>query len=233
MSLAGRISSIQQPSQLSSSPLSGQKRPRNEISDLDETKETKQSPTEMQASSTVSQSIPQLQIIPSDIPTSTHNLEIKNLVKYHYVSKHFRASYMGNFNYISTPTFYDSRDKGKHKILMKLFQIVWNNDTEKSFAALFSPDLDASQLASICSLFQQQTMMTMASLEVALLPNHDTEEKKKKAIANIMSSTKKKPYVIGVANRFSSLDSEKKIPKSSSQSNSPFKRFLGWVGGNK
>jgi hypothetical protein len=116
---------------------------------------------------------------------------------------------------------------------MKLFQIVWNNDTENFFAALFSSDLSALQLASICSLFQQQTIMTMASVEVALLPNHDTEEKRKKAIANIMSSTKKKPYVIGVANCFASLDSEQKIPKSSSQSSSPFKRFLGWVGGNK
>jgi len=73
----------------------------------------------------------------------------------------------------------------------------------------------------------------MASLEVAQMEIHDSEEKKQMAIANIMTSSKKKPYVIGVANRFQAVDLEGKTHKSSSQTNSPLKRFLNWVGGSK
>jgi hypothetical protein len=47
-----------------------------------------------------------------------------------------------------------------------------------------------------------------------------------------MSSTKKKPNVIGVANHFSSIDSEGKAHKSSSQTYSPLERYLSWVGGS-
>ena len=208
-------------------PLSGNKHQRDNV---DDSKWIEEGPSEKK---TCVSNTTLLQILPSDIPTSTHNLEIKNLVKYHYVSKHFHASYMGKFHCISTPPFYEPRDKSKHKILMKLFQKVWDNDTMKQFTPLFSPHLDESQLSSLCSLFQQQTMFTMALLEVAQMEIHGSEEKKQMAIANIMTSSKKKPYVIGVANRFQAVDLEGKTHKSSSQTNSPLKRFLNWVGGSK
>jgi hypothetical protein len=73
----------------------------------------------------------QLQNIVSDIPMDTKNLEIKNSVKYHYESKHFHPSKSGKFTMISPPTFYKSKDKSKHRLLMKFFQIVWENDSEK------------------------------------------------------------------------------------------------------
>ncbi len=58
---------------------------------------------------------------------------------------------------------------------------------------------------------------------------HDSEEKKQMAIANIMTSSKKKPYVIGVANRFQAVDLEGKTHKYPRRPIHHLKDFLiGW-----
>ncbi len=204
-------------------PLSGNKHQRD---DVDDSKWIEEGPSEKK---TCVSNTTLLQILPSDIPTSTHNLEIKNLVKYHYVSKHFHASYMGKFHCISTPPFYEPRDKSKHKILMKLFQKVWDNDTMKQFTPLFSPHLDESQLPYLCSLFQRQTMFTMHRLRLPKWKYIIPKEKKQMVITNMMTSSKKKPYVIGLANRFQEVDLEGKTHKYPRRPIHHLKDFsIGW-----
>jgi len=143
----------------------------------------------------------QLQSIPSDTPKNTKNLEIKSLLKYHYHSKHFYPSNPGVFSMIAVPTFYDRKDAGKHANLMKLMKICWEKDPIKAYSDLFTPDLDPSKLASVCASFQRKIMETMASLEVSLKA-YSSEEEQKRTIQQILASSRMKPYVIGVANRY-------------------------------
>jgi hypothetical protein len=149
----------------------------------------------------------QLQNIVSDIPMDTKNLEIKNLLKYHYESKHFHPSKSGKFTMISPPTFYKSKDKSKHRLLMKFFQIVWENDSEK-FSDLFTQNLNAVQLTSVWSSFQQEAMNTLVKLEMSVRI-FNSEEEKGKAASNAVQSNRRKPFVIGVANRYAAYCEEK------------------------
>jgi hypothetical protein len=167
----------------------------------------------------------QLQNIPSDIPTDTKSLQIKHLLKYHYDSKHFHTSNFGNFSLISTPPFYSARDTGKHTNLMKLLQIVWDDDTEK-FSGLFYPNLEATQLASICASFQQKVMDTMIKLEISL-KSFDSEKDREKAASKSRQSSRLKPYALGVANRFASYCEAKLSVEGSQKCQTNLKKMLG------
>jgi len=89
---------------------------------------------------------------------------------------------------ISTPPFYSARDTGKHTNLMKLLQIVWDDDTEK-FSSLFYPNLEATELASICASFQQKVMDTTIKLEISL-KSFDSEKEKEQAASKSRQSSR-------------------------------------------
>jgi hypothetical protein len=164
--------------------------------------------TQIEAVDSIKLTVTPLQSIPCDEPKTTKKLEIKHLLKYHYDSKHFNPNHPGIFSMIAVPTFYDRKDTGKHSNLMKLMKMVWDQGPIKEYSDLFTPNLIPSKVASICSSFQKKIMETMASLEISL-QMHSTEKEEKRAMQQIMQSSRMKPFVIGVANR-NALFMEKK-----------------------
>jgi hypothetical protein len=78
-------------------------------------------------------------------------------------------------------------------LLMKLLQIVWDKDTEK-FSALFSPNLNAAQVAPVCVPFQQEAMDTLVELEM-MVKSFNSEEEKSNTAKDAQQSTRWKPFV--------------------------------------
>ncbi len=73
---------------------------------------------------------------------------------------------------------------------MKLLQVTWDSDNEKSLLDLLNPTLEPSRVASLCSEFQQEKAMEkMAFLEVSL-ESFDSESEKIKRLHKITSSSR-------------------------------------------
>jgi hypothetical protein len=85
---------------------------------------------------------------------------------------------------------------------MKLLQVTWDSDHEKSLLDLLNPTLEPSRVASLCSEFQAKAMEKMALLEVSL-ERFDSESEKIKRLHKITSSSRTKEYVLGVDARYS------------------------------
>ena len=164
---------------------------------------------QIEAVDSIKLTVIQPQSIPCDVPKTTRKLEIKHLLKYHYDSKHFNPNHPGVFSVIAVPTFYDRKDTGKHSNLMKLMKMVWDQDPIKEYSDIFTQNLIPSKVSSVCSSFQRKIMETMASLEISL-QTYSTEKEEKKAMQQIMQSSRMKPFVIGVANRYALFMERKK-----------------------
>ena len=80
-------------------------------------------------------------------------------------------------------------------------KMVWDQDPIKEYSDIFTQNLIPSKVASVCSSFQRKIMETMASLEISL-QTYSTEKEEKKAMQQIMQSSRMMPIVIGVANRY-------------------------------